>query len=402
MDDLRSVFNAKFGSNGVKVVKSPLRICPLGAHVDHQHGLVTGMALKASVSMRYSATASGVMRVQSLDFPDEEYFPVEHAPEMIPGFWGNYIRGAALSLARNFKLKRGINAVIRGRLPIGGRSSSAAVTTAYLLALCDVNDIKVEKTDLIRYSHWVEKNYIGLNNGILDQSANILSKDGHLMFMDCETEEFELVPRNPSMAPFDVVIVYSGINKILIGTDYNNRVDECKVAAWLFQEFESGKVTPFKEVKLRAISEDAYRKHRSSIPGRFGRRADHFFSENARVRSGVKCWEKGDLPGFGKLMFESGESSIRNYESGCPELITIYEILRDSPGVYGARFSGAGYRGCCMGFVDPSMRDEVKRRIDEVYPEKHPQFKDVYRVYFSGTDDGARILDPDEAAALAD
>ena len=402
MEDLSSKFQAKFGSGCVKVVKSPLRICPLGAHVDHQHGLVTGMALQASVNMLYSPNNEGYMRVQSLDFPDEEFFPVEHAPEMIPGFWGNYIRGSALSLARNFKLKKGINAVIRGKLPIGGLSSSAAVTTAYLLALCDVNDIKVEKSELIRYSHWVEKSYIGLNNGILDQSSNILSRDGHLMFMDCQTEDYRLVPKNAAMAEFEVAIIYSGINKILISTDYNNRVDECKVAAWLFQEFASGKVSPFKEVRLRSIDEASYLALREKLPGRFRRRADHFFSENERVRKGVKLWEEGNLPGFGKLMFESGESSIKNYECGCPELITIYETLRNTPGVYGARFSGAGYRGCCMGFIDPRYREEVKARIDEIYPKRHPEFKDVYRVYFSGTDDGARILSLDEALACKD
>jgi galactokinase len=402
MEDLRTVFEAKFGKNEAKVVKSPLRICPLGAHVDHQHGLVTGMALKASVNMMYSPNPGGYMRVQSLDFPDEEYFPVEHAPEMIPGFWGNYMRGAALSLGRNYKLKRGINGVIRGRLPIGGLSSSAAVTTAYLLALCDVNDINLDKTELIRYSHWVEKVFIGLNNGILDQSSNILSKDGYLMYMDCKTEDYRLIPKNPSLAPYDVAIVYSGISTALMGTDYNNRVDECKVAAWILQEHSSGVISPFKTVRLRDISGETYKAHRKDLPGRFRRRADHFFSENERVRKGVELWEKGDLPGFGRLMFESGESSISQYECGCPELITIFETLRDSPGVYGARFSGAGYRGCCVGLVDPSRKEEIKARIESVYPAKHPAFKDVYRVYFCGTADGAHILTAEEAAAYGD
>ncbi|MDR1933769.1 MAG: GHMP kinase [Spirochaetales bacterium] len=397
MEKMRKVFHEKFGSENAKIVKSPLRICPLGAHVDHQHGLVTGMALDASVSMMYSPNDSGYARVQSLDFPDEEYFSIDHAPEMIPGFWGNYLRGAVLSLARSFKLKRGINGVIRGRLPIGGLSSSAAVTTAYLLALADVNGLVIEKPDLIRYSHWVEKEFIGLYNGILDQSANILSRNDHLLYMDCRTEDYSLIPKNPAMPAFAVLVVYSGINKILISTDYNNRVDECKVAAWILQETGCGRVTPFKEVRLRDISEEFYMEHRGALPGRFRRRADHFYSENNRVRQGVECWKKGDLAGLGKLIFESGESSIHQYESGAPQLITIYDILKECPGVYGARFSGAGYRGCCIGIIDPAYKEAVKQRIDSRYPAKHPDFKDVYRVYFAGLDDGARILGKDES-----
>jgi galactokinase/galacturonokinase len=399
MQQMRKVFLEKFGGKNIKVVKSPLRICPLGAHVDHQHGLVTGMALDASVNMMYSPNDSGYVRVQSLDFPDEDYFSIEHTPEMIPGFWGNYIRGAVLSLARTYKLRRGIHAVISGKLPIGGLSSSAAVTTAYLLALADVNGLVIEKSDLIRYSHWVEKSFIGLNNGILDQSANILSKKDHLLCMDCRSEDYRLIPRSPAMPDFAVLIVYSGINKILISTDYNNRVDECKVAAWILQETGSGKVTPFAEVRLRDIAEEFYLTHRDALPGRFRRRADHFFSENHRVLRGIECWEHGDLAGLGKLIFDSGESSIYQYESGAPELITIYDILKSCPGVYGARFSGAGYRGCCIGIVDPAYKEEIREKIDAVYPVRHPAFREVYRVYFAGLDDGARILDDEAAGA---
>jgi len=395
MRSIHSVFAEKFGGSG-KIVKSPLRICPLGAHVDHQQGLVTGMALEDGILMMYAPNEEGYIRVQSLDFPDEEYLSLERPPEMIPGFWGNYIRGAALSLGRNFKLKRGINAVIRGRLPIGGLSSSAAVTTAYLLALAEVNGIELNRTELIGYNHWVEKSFIGLNNGILDQSANILSRKDQLMFMDCRTGEYSLKPRNPAMPDFEVVVVYSGINKILISTDYNQRVDECKVAALILQESGTGKTSPFGTVVLRDIPRDHFETHRGALPGRFRRRAEHFFSENERVSKGLALWDEGDLDGFGRLVFESGESSIHLYECGAPELISIYEILRDSPGVYGARFSGAGYRGCCIGLVDPSYRDEIRRRVDAVYPARHPEFASAYQVHFCRTGDGARILDPED------
>lgn len=236
MNQLTQKFAELFGAQPVGQIRSPLRICPLGAHVDHQGGLVTGMALDVNVDLLYSPDEAGFVRVQSVDFPDEEYFHIDRVPEMLPGFWGNYIRGSVLSLARDFKLRKGFKAVIRGRLPMGGLSSSAAVTTAYLMALADVNALELGKEALIQYSHWVETAFIGLKNGILDQSSNILSRDGFLMKMDCQSNEWELVPKNPAMPDFDVVIVNSGFTKALIGTDYNNRVDECKIAASLLEE----------------------------------------------------------------------------------------------------------------------------------------------------------------------
>ena len=392
MNDLIQAFQEKYGVAPTGRVRSPLRICPLGAHVDHQDGLVTGMALNESVNLLYRPNEDGYVRVQSLDFPDEEYFHVDQVPDMVPTFWGNYLRGAVLSLQSAYRLHRGITGVIQGRLPIGGLSSSAAVTTAYLMALCDVNELDVAPKELIKYSHWVETGFIGLNNGILDQSANILSRNGKLMMMDCETEDSDLVDKGAAMPPFDIVIVYSGISTTLIKTDYNNRVDECKVAAWNLQELAGLPITPFREVKLRHIPEDVYHAYRDKLPGRFGRRADHFFSENQRVRDGIEAWQSGDLEAFGRLVFESGQSSIDKYESGCPELITIYETLKDSPGVYGARFSGAGYRGCCIGLVDPAHKEEIRLRMDETYPRKHPDFADVYDVFFSQTANGAEVL----------
>jgi galactokinase len=110
------------------------------------------------------------------------------------------------------------------------------------------------------------------------------------------------------------------------------------------------------------------------------------------VREGVKAWKEGDIKKFGQLMFQSGESSIRNYECGCPELISIYEILRETPGIYGARFSGAGYRGCCIGLIDPSYKDTIKEKVTKEYLKKYPHLEGVFQVDFCKTDDGARIL----------
>jgi len=318
--DLLSLFKEKFGisSSPLKMVKSPLRICPLGAHVDHQKGLVTGMALNSAVEMIYTANDDGFVQVQSMDFPDEENFHVNNVPGMVTGYWGNYLRGSILALKRSFVLKKGIKALIRGKIPIGGLSSSAAVMTAYLMALCDINNIQLSNIELIDYSHWVENNFIGLNNGILDQAANILSKAGHLMFMDTATGEYELIPPSPAMPEYEVVVVYSGISTALISTDYNNRVDECKVSAWILQELAYREVASFKEANLRQVDYESYLKFRAELPERFQKRADHFFSENERVKKGVAAWKKGDLNSFGQLMFASGANYSPVKERGPP------------------------------------------------------------------------------------
>ena len=135
MEQLIEKLKEKYGvTNDIRAVCSPLRICPLGAHSDHQLGRVTGMVLDSSVNLVYVPNDEGYVRIQSLDFPDEEYFHIEHVPDMLPGFWGNYVRGAVNSLKKDYILRRGYTGIVSGKLPIGGLSSSAAVTTAYLMA----------------------------------------------------------------------------------------------------------------------------------------------------------------------------------------------------------------------------------------------------------------------------
>lgn len=400
MATLIEEYKNKFDNEDMRAVRSPLRVAPLGAHSDHQDGRVTGMAIEACVNLVYSPNDEGVVNVHSIDFPGEEKFHLDDELDFIPNFWGNYLRGAVSALQADFDLTIGINGVLRGELPIGGLSSSAAVITAYLMALCDVNEIELSKIDLVHYNSNAERGFMGLKNGILDQSSNILSKDNHLMVMDCQTNDYDLVPKGADFPEFEIVVVYSGVTQQLTDSGFNNRTDECRVAGWLMQEIDgisSDDATPLDEVRLRDISPETYAKHKDQLPGRFGRRAEHFYTEQARVTDGIDAWAAGDIDTFGQLVFESGDSTFNNYETGIPEMKTIFDVLRDAEGVYGARPSGAGFRGSVIGLVDPKYKDDIKAQIDAVFPKAHPEYADKYEVNFVQTADGASYVDHLEA-----
>lgn len=129
------------------------------------------------------------------------------------------------------------------------------------------------------------------------------------------------------------------------------------------------------------------------MPERFAKRAEHFYSEYRRVRQGVTAWETGNLKLFGKLSFESCESSIHNYECGSPELIAIYDIMRKLPGVYGGRFSGAGFKGACIALVDPAYKEEIKEELYRRYLKQFPEYEQTFQAYFVKPDDGARFVE---------
>lgn len=71
---------------------------------------------------------------------------------------------------------------------------------------------------------------------------------------------------------------------------------------------------------------------------------------------GIDYWKNGDIHGFGNLLYESCQSLVVNYECGSPELIALNNILKETNGVFGARFSGAGFKGHCIALIDPSKK----------------------------------------------
>ena len=336
---------------------SPYRVCPLGAHVDHQHGLVTGFAINKGVDLWFNVRKDSMVRLHSETFEGEVEIDLAKRTEMREKHWGDYVRGAKYAMKKRFDLAYGIEGVIKGSLPVGGLSSSAAVLVAYVMAMAKANGITLTPFEIVQIASEAEREYIGLNNGILDQACIALGRKEGLLFLDCDSNEYRVIGRHSHMPDFEIGIFFSGLTRNLVNSDYNLRVYECKTAAWNMLAYHEQPLKTFEKTFLRDIPKETFDKTRDMMPTRFARRAEHFYSEYRRVRQGVTAWETGNLPLFGKLVFDSCESSIRNYECGSPELISIYNIMRPLQGIYGGRFSGAGFKGAVIALVDPAYKD---------------------------------------------
>lgn len=48
---------------------SPYRICPIGAHVDHNLGKITGLAIDKGIHIAFRPKQNGVIEIVSLQFP---------------------------------------------------------------------------------------------------------------------------------------------------------------------------------------------------------------------------------------------------------------------------------------------------------------------------------------------
>ena len=385
------VFREIYNRDPDGVAFCPYRISPLGAHIDHQYGKINGLALDKGIHIAFSPKRNGVVELKSLNFPKRAQFHVNGIPEQKVGDWADHMRGAAKMLGEKYPLRTGLSAVIEGTLPVGGLSSSAAVIIAFLTALAQVNGIALGDWETIMMAKAAENRYVGVNCGKLDQSCEVLCRKDQLLYMDCRDDSYELIPMNPAMKPFRIAVLFSGLERSLATSAYNLRQDECKAAAYSLLAWAGMEYGKFGDTRLRDVPVEVFEAYKDRLPGSFLKRATHYFTEIARAEAGAEAWRRGDLDAYGQLVFESGRSSVENYECGCPELITMYDIMTATDGIYGGRFSGAGFKGCCMALIDPDKAEDVQQTVTEKYLRAYPHLEGKYSFHLCDSADGVQL-----------
>lgn len=370
---------------------TPYRICPIGAHSDHQLGKITGFAINKGIYMAYGPKQNGIIEIKSLQFPKRAQWHVSSTPPEPQGDWADHLRGATIALNARYPLHIGVCAMIDGELPIGGLSSSAAVIITFLSALCRLNGIHLTPREMIDISKEAENNYVGVSCGKLDQSCEVYCRRDHLLYMDIRDDSHELIPQPPEMKPFKIAIFFSGVERSLAGSQYNMRVDECRSAAYALKAFSGMPYGKMEETNLRDVPYDVYLRYQNKLPQAWKKRAEHWYSEFMRVKQGAEAFRHGDIETFGRLCFESGRSSIENWETGGSELIRLYEIMKQTDGIYGGRFSGAGFKGCCMALIDPSFEESILEKVEKDYLKAFPALRGKYSAHICTTADGVHL-----------
>lgn len=370
---------------------TPYRICPLGAHSDHQLGKITGFAIDKGIHMAYGPKQNGVIEIASLQFPKRAQWHVESTPKEKQEDWADHLRGATIALNKRYPLRTGLCAIIDGELPIGGLSSSAAVIITFLSALCTMNNIRLTPTELITIAKEAENKYVGVSCGKLDQSCEVYCRKDQLLYMDMKDDSYELIPTHPDMKPYKIAIFFSGLERSLAGSKFNMRVDECRSAGYALKAFAGMEYGKFEETNLRDIPREIYEQYKHKLPENWMKRAEHWYTEFERVEKGAEAFRRGDIETFGKLSFESGHSSIYNYETGSPELKKLYEIMTETDGIYGGRFSGAGFKGCCMALIDPAFEESIAEKVTKEYLKAFPNLEGKYSVHFCESADGVKL-----------
>jgi galactokinase len=279
--------------------------------------------------------------------------------------WSNYQRGVAWQLQEAGYALRGMEALIWGDVPIGsGLSSSAATEVGTAHALQLLNDLDIDRVELALLCQRAEKEFVGVECGIMDQLIAVLGKRDHALLIDCQDLSTEQVPLPSNVS---IVVADTMKRRNLVSSEYNLRRQECQRGTELLA------VKSLREV---SIEEFAAREHDLSSPIR--ERCRHVIYENDRVLEGVAALKRGDLEEFGRVMYESHRSLRDDYQVSSPELDLLVETAAQVEGVYGSRLTGAGFGGCTVNLVREETVESFKARVSDRYQAASGTAAQVY------------------------
>lgn len=344
MGKIRS-FESLFLRSAEFTVSAPGRVNLLGEHTDYNDGYVLPTAIPQRTYVQIARSTDTQYQIYAENLDEMQRFQFEEAQ---PHGFMTYVFGCMdLLIKKGFKIAP-VQMHIRSDVPIGaGLSSSAAIEVAVLRAFRALFKLELDDVQIAKIAQQAEIEYAHVHVGIMDQMASSLADTEHMLFIDTRTLSRRLI-----ILPADtvVVVVDSGIPRHLSESIYNQRRSECEAAARMLG------VAALRDVSDLACVE--------TLPEPLLRRARHVVSENQRVLDAIETDSAGQ---FGALMNESHFSLREDFEVSIPQLDSLTDIMRNTPGVYGARLTGAGFGGCCVCLVDVRHVNDAVRNIITQY-----------------------------------
>ncbi len=355
-------FQQEYGRSPQAVARAPGRLEILGNHTDYNEGVVLSVAVDRETFVAADITTGGkTCRMKDLADGSSRTFELDQLDNPEAGDWANYIKGVVVELQQRGIVVPAFDAVILSSVPMSaGMSSSAALEIATALALGQLAGVSLPWLEWARIGQGAENNYVGAKTGLMDQFSSIKGRQGQLVFSDFRTLEVRNVPLPPGTA---LVVANSMVKHTLTG-EYNERRERCEEAVAVLQK-------SFNDiVALRDVTREQLEGCRDGMDPVTYRRALHVVGENERVFSGVAALQDNDLAVFGRLMFESQESSRVNFENSCSELDLLVEIGKSLPGAIGARLSGGGFGGISVHLVYEAEAENYSRLLASEYEKR--------------------------------
>ena len=353
-------FVALHGRPPEGVFGAPGRVNLIGEHLDYNGGPCLPIALPHLTVAAVARRTDHRLTVTSLqqDAPYEADLGAI-GPGQVTG-WPAYVAGVVWALREAGHRVGGVDLVVDGDVPAGaGLSSSAALECAVALAVDEVFGLGLERAALARLAQRAENHFVGVQSGVMDQSASLLCREDHALFLDTRTLQVEHVPLDLHTAGLALLVVDTRAPHRLADGEYAARRRDCEQgAAVLGLPYLRDLDVDGLPAALRRLEDDTIR-----------RRVRHVVTENARVLDTVDLLRSGRVGDTGSLLTASHASLRDDFEVTVPELDTAVDAALQA-GALGARMTGGGFGGCVIAVVPVDATDHVTDAVRRAFDER--------------------------------
>jgi len=342
-------FQQIFGVAPDSFASAPGRVNLLGEHTDYNDGFVlpTAIPQRTRVHLGFSPDGQHHFYSQELD----ELVSISDQDSTPQGF-ASYIFGCIRLLEQEGYTIPPVNLYITSSVPIGlGLSSSAALEVAVLRGLRALLKLEIDDVCIAQLGQQAEIQYAGLQCGIMDQMASSLADTNHLLFLDTRTLERRMM-NLPTGA--EILVMDSGVSRILAGSGYNQRRAECEEAA--------------RQLGVQALRDITDAQVVEALPEPLRQRARHVITEDNRV---LEVLQGVSALRLGELMNASHISQRDDYQVSVPAVDTLVAMLQENPKVFGARLTGGGFGGACVALVASGQSLAIAQNVLGRYGQTH-------------------------------
>mmetsp|Transcript_24849 Transcript_24849/g.82666 ORF Transcript_24849/g.82666 Transcript_24849/m.82666 type:complete len:440 (+) Transcript_24849:93-1412(+) len=366
----KELFARVFQEPANVIVCAPGRVNLIGEHTDYNEGFAMPFCIGKYTVIAARRRTGATCRITSAGVPGAiSTFPGDSSLSPGPeGDWTNYVRGVVFGMLP--MLPGGscaFDAAVVSDVPLGsGLSSSASLEVATATLLESIYRLGADPKGKALVCQKAEQTFCNSPCGITDQFVCACGEAGHALLIDCRPPyATESVPlSDPRIA---LVVADSNVKPQLSGSEYPDRVQQCKDACAAMQAAGHSEVRHLRDATLSML-ETVARSH--ALPEATVRRARHGISEDQRTLQAKEALKACDYAQVGRLMFASHASLRDDYRVSSPELDALVEIARGVPGVHGSRLTGGGFGGCTVTLLSRSAVPALLAAFEAEYPKR--------------------------------
>ena len=368
--EVAAAFTDAFGTTPDGVWAAPGRVNLIGEHTDYNEGFVLPFAIDRAAAVAIKLRDDNVARLRS---------SYEAAPtvtinldtlshETMQG-WTAYPLGVVWVMRQMGITIGGFDLFLHSTVPSGaGLSSSAAIECAVATAFNELEAAGLSLNELVLVGQRAENEVVGAPTGILDQSASLLSTDGHAVFLDCRTQESQLVPLDLAAAGLLILVVDTKVTHAHATGGYSARRASCELGAEVLG------VPALRDVAAADLPEAA-----GLLDEETFRRVRHIVTENQRVLDTIAVLADAGPSAIGELLTASHVSMRDDFEISCPELDLAVDTAL-AHGALGARMTGGGFGGSAIALIPVAEEAKVRAAVVHAFAEASFTAPDIFAV----------------------